>query len=66
MHSAYMLRDVHLVDNVTPLIFLRNLILDASLAIAPLQSLPNFHDRTDRVGKKRPRLFRKLGALFHF
>ena len=61
------LRDVHLVNDVTPLIFWRNLILDACTCNRTLSIITKFSwPYRDRVGKKGQRLFRKLRALVHF
>ena len=59
-------RDVHLFSSITPLVFLRNLILDACTCDHTLLVITKFlQPYRDRVGEKGQRLFQKLrGLLF--
>ena len=58
---------MHLVNNVTPLIFWRNLILDAGSCYRTFSVLTEFsRPWRDTVGEKEQRLFRKLKGLLFF
>ena len=58
------LKDVHLVDNVTPK-FLRQILFSTlARAIALFQSLPNFHDHT--VGRMEAKTVLKIQKIESF